>query len=265
MSTPPVPERAAPRADERERDLDALWARHRGAHDPEARRALIASYFPLVRHVARKLASSLPQRVELGDLEGYGAEGLVEAVDRFELGRGAQFTTFAAHRIRGAILDGLRAADWAPRSVRRQAREIEENYSYLSIERHRSPTEKEEAGALGLDVPSLRAAKARIAGAEIFSLDQRISPGNGVGREPADAAADPGSVVAERAQSRALAEGVRTLSERERQVTLLSFNEGMTLAAIGRLLGVTESRVCQIRSQAIRQLRAHVLADEVVS
>jgi RNA polymerase sigma factor for flagellar operon FliA len=204
--------------------------------------------------------------VELGDLEGYGAEGLVDAVDRFEFGRGAQFTTFAAHRIRGAILDALRAADWAPRSVRRRARELNDNYSYLSIEHGRTPTESEEADALGIGIDALRASKAKIAGAEVCSLDQRMSPGDGsTSYEPSSDEIEPSAVYSLKERSRAVEAGVRTLSARERQVTQLSFGEGMTLAEIGRLLGVTESRVCQIRSNAIRQLREYVYEEGVGS
>ena len=258
------PHRSSPQ-DQSER-LDALWKRHRELGDRSARQELIATYYPLVRHVARKLAGSLPQRVEIGDLEGYGAEGLVDAVDRFEFGRGAQFTTFAAHRIRGAIFDGLRAADWAPRSVRRRAREINENYSLLSIEHGRTPTEGEEANALGIGVDALRTSKAKIAGADVCSLDQRISPSdNTPSLEPPDYDVEPSAVYALKERSRALEEGVRTLSARERQVTQLSYGEGMTLAEIGRLLGVTESRVCQIRSNAIRQLREYVYEEGVGS
>ena len=255
---------AAPAEDAPPRRLDDLVRRQRIEKARGARGELVAAYFPLVQHVARRLAATLSDRVEVGDLEGYGAEGLLEAIDRYEVGHGAQFTTFAAHRIRGAIYDGLRAADWAPRSVRRRSREINENLSYLSIEYGRAPTEEEEAKALGIGIPALRTSKARIHGAEIASLDQRVAgPDHGAGREPQDPTAEPASAYLEREQHRALREGVQRLNDRQRRVTQLSFEEGMTLAEIGRLLGVTESRVCQIRTSALRQLREHVRAEEV--
>ncbi len=254
----------APAIDEHAQHLEQLWKRHRVDHDPEARCELIANYYPLVQHVARRLAASLSNRVERGDLEGYGAEGLVDAIDRYENGRGAQFSTFAAHRIRGAIFDGLRAVDWAPRSVRRRSREIIDNHNYLAIEYGRAPTEAEEANALGLEVVALRSNKARIASAEVGSLDERISANEHASvREPTDPDAEPAAVYLAREESRAIREGVRTLSARERRVTQLSFGEGMTLAEIGRLLGVSESRVCQIRSSAIRQLRQYICAEGV--
>ena len=262
MSTTEAVRAQLPTEDDRDRQLETLWRRHHEEGDRAAREALVAAYYPLVQHVARRLAVALSDRVELGDLEGYGAEGLLDAIDRFELGRGAQFTTFAAHRIRGAIYDGLRAADWAPRSVRRRSREINDNLSYLSIEHGRRPTEEEEAEALGIGVQALRASKARIVGAEITSLDQRIAGSETApGREPMDASAEPDAAYVAREEILAVNEGVRALSQRQQTVTQLSFGEGMTLAEIGRLLGVTESRVCQIRSSAIRRLREHLLAE----
>lgn len=256
----------SPSDDDRDGQLAELWRRHRDQRDRAARDALVAAYYPLVQHVARRLAATLSDRVELGDLEGYGAEGLLDAIDRFEFGRGAQFTTFAAHRIRGAIYDGLRAADWAPRSVRRRSREINENLSYLSIEYGRAPTEQEEADALGIAVATLRASKARIVGAEITSLDQRMAGSEAVpGREPTDPSSEPDTALVEQEQVRVVNAGVLGLSARQQTVTQLSFGEGMTLAEIGRLLGVTESRVCQIRTSAIRALRQHMLAEGIVS
>jgi len=246
-------------SDERSRELEELWRRHRQDRDRSARDALVARYFPLVQHVARRLAASLSDRAELCDLEGYGAEGLLDAIDRYDTGRGAQFTTFAAHRIRGAIYDGLRAADWAPRSVRRRSREINDSHNFLAIEYGRTPTEEEEARALGIGVDALRTSKAKIFGAELSSLDQRLTTSDSASRhEPCDVSAEPSTLYVDQEQTQAIREGVRCLSARQRRVTQLSFGEGMTLAEIGRLLGVTESRVCQIRSSAIRQLRDHV-------
>lgn len=253
-------------ADERARHLEDLWQRHRSEHDREARNELVSLYYPLVQHVARRLAASLSDRVEVCDLEGYGAEGLLDAIDRYDLGRGAQFTTFAAHRIRGAIFDGLRAADWAPRSVRRRAREINDNHSFLSIEYGRPPTEEEEALALGIGVAALRSSKAKIFGADVTSLDYRMSTSDSSSsstRDPLDPGVGPLARCVEKEQTRAIQAGVRTLNARQRRVTQLSFGEGMTLAEIGRLLGVTESRVCQIRSSAIRHLREYVYAEGV--
>lgn len=259
MSTPTAPPPRAPLLSERDAEHESLWTRHREGGDPAARRALIEIYYPLVKHVARRVSAGLSDRVELCDLEGYGAEGLVEAIDRFEPGHGAQFSTFAAYRIRGAILDGIRAIDWAPRSVRRQAREIRENESLLSAELGRVPTEVEEARSLGMDLLSLQASKARIESAQLTSLEAYVHPAAEDREAPADSGGEPLAALLAREDSEALRAGLAGLSARQRAVTTLSYEDGMTLAEIGRLLGVTESRVCQIRSSAIRRLRESFL------
>jgi len=245
-------------------DAAALWSRYHELRDQQSRDALVTLYYPLVRHVARRVASSLAHRVELEDLEGYGAEGLLDAVDRFDTCRGAQFATFAAHRIRGAIYDGIRSTDWAPRSVRRKERDIQTNFVELCNEKGRQPTESEEAGALGIDVAVLRSAKRQIFGAQVHSLERRLAGDAGASLEPRDPAGDPCVVVIDGETSDALKAAMATLDERERAVTSLSFHEGLTLAEIGARLGVTESRVCQIRSGAIKRLRAYARAQGLV-
>ncbi len=246
---------------ERQAEIDQLWAARERDRDGPARDALTCAYYPLVKHIARRLSASLSHRVEVEDLEGYGAEGLLEAIDRYDLARGVQFATFAAHRIRGAIYDGIRRSDWAPRSIRRREREIQESHAWLCVELGRAPTEDEEAHALGLEVSALRTCKAQIQKADVGSLeaattsrdDRRLD-------EPADETGGPLSLLLEGELSAVLRDGVRSLRERERAVTTLSLAEGMTLAEIGRLLGVTESRACQIRASAIRSVRAYVRA-----
>ena len=218
----------------------------------------MTAYYPLVRHVARRVAASLSHQVELGDLEGYGAEGLLDAVDRFDAALGAQFTTFAAHRIRGAIYDGVRRTDWAPRSVRRREREIRANYAELCAEHGREPTEAEEAGALGVAIDILRSAKGRIDETYVGSLDSARPDTSAP--EPPDLDDEPLAVCVANETSEALRSWIGTLDERERMVTALSFGEGLTLAEIGARLGVTESRVCQIRTGAIKHLRAYARA-----
>ncbi len=118
--TNPVPDVARREVEE----IAALWRAHKHDGDRTARERLVHLYYPLVKHVARGMASSLSRQADVDDLEGYGAEGLIDAVDRFDPDRGVQFPTFAAHRIRGAVYDGIRASDWVPRSVRRKAREL---------------------------------------------------------------------------------------------------------------------------------------------
>lgn len=241
-----------------------LWTSYHSQHDAATRDALVTTYYPLVKHVARRIAASLSHQVELDDLEGYGAEGLLDAVDRFDTARGAQFATFAAHRIRGAIYDGIRSTDWAPRSIRRKEREIQANYGWLCTEHGRVPTEEEEAGALGVPVDVLRTSKSQISDAQVGSLESRMIADPSRRSEPRDADAEPLAICVANEASHALRAGIAMLDERERTVTTLSFDEGLTLAEIGARLGVTESRVCQIRSGAIKRLRAYARAQGLV-
>ncbi len=248
--------------------LGSLWARFRDARDEASRSALVTAYYPLVKHVARRVASGLSCHVELGDLEGWGAVGLLDAVDRYDASRGAQFATFAVHRIRGAMYDGIRQVDWAPRSLRRREREIQSNFAQLCNEHGREPTESEEAGALGVAVDILRSAKGQISSAHVASLEGRSQEGRArEGRhvaEPSDPDEEPLAACIARETSLALQAMLRSLDERERTVTALSFAEGLTLAEIGARLGVTESRVCQIRATAIKRLRAYARAQGLV-
>jgi RNA polymerase sigma factor for flagellar operon FliA len=240
-------------------DLSRLWAALR-AGDEGARAALVTAYYPLVKHIARRTWSSVSRQVELDDLEGYGAIGLLDAVDRYDAVHGAQFATFAAHRIRGAIYDGMRRVDWAPRSVRRREREIQANFAWLCTEHGREPTESEEAGALGLGVDALRSAKHHIRDAHVGSLESRPGDDAGAALDPRDPGAEPLELYLASETADTLRAGLDTLDERERAVTTLSFDEGLTLAEIGARLGVTESRVCQIRAGAIKRLRAYARA-----
>ena len=237
-----------------------LWALYREHRDERSRGALVTTYYPLVKHVARRVAASLPHRIEIGDLEGYGAEGLLEAVDRYDETLGAQFATFAAHRIKGAIYDGIRSTDWAPRSIRRKEREIGANFGWLCTEHGRQPTEAEEASALGVDVGSLRSSKRQIANARVGSLESRLVAEISGDCEPCDPDGEPLAIWLASETRETLRAGIGLLDERQREVTVLSFGAGLTLAEIGERLGVSESRVCQIRSGAIKRLRAYARA-----
>ena len=239
-------------------DVAALWRSFKQDGSTSARSRLVHLYYPLVKHVARNVASSLSRQAELDDLEGYGAEGLIDAIDRFDPGRGVQFPTFAAHRIRGAIYDGIRSVDWVPRSVRRKARELQEVQSELSATYGRQPTEEEEAMALDLKVSALRHSKAQVATAFVASLDAPAHPDGGPSTEPGDGADEPLTAYLSREAGHTVRAAMCRLTERERTVATLSFGQGMTLAEIGKTLGVTESRACQIRSSALNRLRIYM-------
>ena len=246
-------------------EIAMLWHEYKCHAERGAREHLVHLYYPLVRHVARSLAPMLSRQAGIDDLEGYGALGLIDAVDRYDPNRGVRFPTFAVHRIRGAIYDGMRASDWVPRSVRRKARAIEEAHAALCAAHGRAPTEDEEAAALEVSVGALRAGKAQVAAARVTSLD---ADGAGDGERGVAGisgdAAEPLSAYIEQETRQMIRAAICKLSERERAVAVMSFGEGMTLAEIGRTLGVTESRVCQIRTSAIKRLRDFVCTAEGV-
>ncbi|MHB1552428.1 MAG: sigma-70 family RNA polymerase sigma factor [Acidimicrobiales bacterium] len=241
---------AEPRPDDDE--LARLWDAYKHRGDRHARQELISRYWPLVKYEAKQIRMRLSyQAAPLGDLQSYGAEGLIKAVDRFDLGRGVRFATFATHLIKGAIMDGVRSEDWASRSVRRKAREIHEVRNHLWNARGRAPTEEEEAEALDLPVDTYRTVKKAIADAEIshletYDLDEVVR-----GR----AEDEPFEAYVGRERRQRVREAIDALPERERTVVALSFGAEMTLAQIGEYLGgITESRVCQIRMVALKRL-----------
>lgn len=244
-------------ATERAAVLDRLWQHFTATRDDAVRRQLADLYYPLVKHVARTMRATLSRRAELDDLEGYGAEGLLDAIDRYDPARGIRFPTFAAHRIRGAVIDGLRSADWAPRSLRRRERDIAQNHAWLSSANGRAPTEEEEAAGLGISVDALRTRKHQIAAARVASMEDQRGPDRAAGVEPPDSSEEPLAVYLTNEMSEAVRAALLRLDERERVVVTLSFDGGLTLAEIGETLGVTESRACQIRARALSRLRAY--------
>jgi RNA polymerase sigma factor for flagellar operon FliA len=255
-----VAETAHAAARQEDDETAALWREFKRGSDRSARERLVHLYYPLVKHVARNLAPTFFRHAAVDDLEGYGAVGLIDAIDRYDPDRGVQFSTFAVHRIRGAIYDGIRAADWVPRSVRRKAREMNQAHTDLYALHGRPPTEQEEAKALDVSVAALRSGKMQVAVAGLASLDG-FSAEDGTTAEPAAIDdVDPLGAYLASEKRQAVRTAVARLSERERTVAVMSFGQGMTLAEIGRTLGVTESRVCQIRASALAHLRGYMHA-----
>ncbi len=249
-------------------ELTALWQEFKRSHAAEARERLILHYAPLVKYVASRVATGLPASVEQADLVSYGMFGLIDALEKFELARGNKFETYAIPRIKGAIIDELRAMDWVPRSVRFKAREIERAYSDLESMLKRAPTEKEVAARLGFTLTELHEVINQISFVSVLALDELMSVGSDRGEQVSllDTLADKGSDVSmglEGQETRGLlAAAINSLSEREKIVVTLYYFEGLTLAEIGEILGVTESRVCQIHTKAVNQLRLQFVETE---
>ena len=214
------------------------------------------------------MATGLPASVDQADLVSYGMFGLIDALEKFDPGRGNKFETYAIPRIKGAIIDELRAMDWVPRSVRFKAREIEKAYSDLESIHKRAPTEKEVAARLGVTLRELHEVINQISFVQVLQLDEILSVGSDRGEQVslldtlADRDTDPTTGLEGQETRGLLAAAINSLSEREKIVVTLYYFEGLTLAEIGEILGVTESRVCQIHTKAVGQLRLQLVETE---
>jgi RNA polymerase sigma factor for flagellar operon FliA len=253
-------------------ELARLWEEFKqnevsGAREG-ARERLILHYAPLVKYVASRVATGLPASVDQADLVSYGMFGLIDALEKFDPGRGNKFETYAIPRIKGAIIDELRAMDWVPRSVRFKAREIEKAYSDLESIHKRGPTEKEVAARLGVTLRELHEVINQISFVQVLQLDEILSVGSDRGEQVslldtlADRGTDPTTALEGEETRGLLAAAINSLSEREKIVVTLYYFEGLTLAEIGDILGVTESRVCQIHTKAVGQLRLQLVETE---
>ncbi len=249
-------------------ELAELWAEFKQTASHSARERLILHYAPLVKYVASRVATGLPASVEQADLVSYGMFGLIDGLEKFEPARGNKFETYAIPRIKGAIIDELRAMDWVPRSVRFKAREIEKAYADLESILKRAPTERELAERLGVSLPELHDVINQISFVSVLALDELLSVGTDRGEQVslldtlADRSVDPTTGLEGQETRGLLAAAINSLSEREKIVVTLYYFEGLTLAEIGEILGVTESRVCQIHTKAVGQLRLQLVETE---
>ena len=239
-------------------DITVLWERFKATADERSRERLIIHYSPLVKFVAGRVGVGLPRNVDQADLVSYGIFGLIDAIDKFEPERGFKFETYAINRIKGAILDELRALDWVPRSVRARAREIERSMAELEHRLQRSASDEELASHMGVLVEDLRDNLAEISNLGLVALDEVLGPESS--SSLADMVVDPRGGSPEAAfqkeeTRRILADAINRLPDRERLVLTLYYFEGLTLAEIGDVLGVTESRVCQIHAKSVMSLR----------
>lgn len=226
--------------------------------DARARGELTTTYVPLVRYVVSRLNLSLPPSLERGDLVGFGTIGLIDAIERFDLDLGLTFQTYAVTRIRGAILDELRSLDWVPRSVRGRIHAIEGAAAAFEQEHGAEPSVADLARVTGLTEDEVRSAFAGYRRGYVTSLDEGDrDDGEGGGRTLVDeTVALPDEVFAHEESQRLVRDRIRELPLRERAVVALYYFEEFTFGDIGRVLGVSESRACQIHGRAIRSLRA---------
>ena len=247
----------------RELDIDQVWQQWFARHDAVSRDRLIVHYSPLVKFVAGRVGAGLPSSVDPGDLVSHGVFGLIDAVERFDPERAVKFETFAVPRIRGAIFDGLRSLDWVPRSVRSRAREVENAFTELEGKMGRAPTDEELAKHLRLSATEFQKWLTSIASTTVGPLDRALVAGTEPRGLDGNVPDSPSSIVEEGEVRRLVKAEVRRLPDREKLVLSLYYDEGLTLAEIGTVLGVTESRVSQIHTKAVLHLRARLSASGV--
>jgi len=244
--------------------IDQAWKKWHENKDPLAREWLVVHYASLVKFVAGRLAAGLPKRVEIGDLVSSGVFGLMNAIDRFDPSLGFKFETYAVPRIRGAILDSLRSLDWVPRSVRSKARTVENAISDLEHALKRSPTDDELATKLKINSSELEKWLTEIASSAVGPLDHVIADNTPASTHSgASYVPSPDSVVEAQELRKIMRQEIKRLPERERTVLVLYYEENLTLGEIGDVLGVTESRVSQIHTKAVLQLRSRLTAADV--
>jgi RNA polymerase sigma factor for flagellar operon FliA len=231
-------------------DLEMIWREFRTTRDPGLRNRLVLQYAPLVKYVAGRLRTRMPDTVEQDDLVSDGVLGLMDAIERFEPARGLSFQTFAVPRIRGAIIDGMRSMDFVPRSVRDKLRTVHRARATLEVRLGRVPEDGEVAVEAGIPLQTLRdlsrQANSNHANLDDFDLADELS-------QAADHQVEQGDVNA------SLMRVVDQLAERDQVIIALYYFEGLTLAEIGLVLGVTESRVSQVHRRATTSLREKLL------
>lgn len=240
----------------------ALWQQYANQRDPASREQLILEYVPLVRYVIGRLAITLPPSLDSEDLYGYGIMGLIDAIERFDLQKGVKFETYAMTRIRGAIIDELRSQDWVPRSVRQRSKSLSEALTSLESKLGRPASDDELAQEMGITSRDLGQILAEST-SPFLSLDELVQLGDD-GQKVAwvdnmvDAKPGPSAILEESEFKEQLVKAINSLPEREKTLLSLYYSDGLTLKEIGMVLSVSESRVCQLHTQAILRLRTYI-------
>ncbi len=256
---------AAKKSDEE--DIE-LWLEYKQCQDESVREKLILKYASFVKYVAGRMAINLPSNVEYDDLVSYGIFGLIDAIEKFDPDRAIKFKTYAKTRIRGAILDELRVLDWTPRSIRQKSKQLERAYAELETKLGREATDQEISEYMGISKKELHKMFDDSKQSLMISLDEG-DPDGETGASRMDFVQDSGQACpemnAEKAElKKLLAQEIANLSERERLVITLYYFEKLTSKEIGRILGVSDSRISQLHTKAVTRLRGKVRLQELL-
>ena len=245
----------------------ALWKKYQVTNDPALRDRLILTFAPLVKFIVYRKVREMPARCEVEDFISCGLEALIQSIDRYDPAKGATLEQYAWTRIHGAVLDELRRMDWAPRSVRRWERDMDKAVEEFTALHGRRPSNEELSDAMGVTVADLRKRRDEIATSDLTSLNTLVLSDDDTSIERVDTiASDDASLDPEAAAQRTDAKerfraAFAQLGQREREVAVMLYVKNLTLAEIGEVLGVSESRVCQIHGQMKRTLRENLIED----
>ena len=237
-----------------------LWTRYEKEKTPELREQLIVEYAGLVKVVAGRLGMYLGYMVEFDDLVGYGIFGLIDAIDKFELTKGVKFETYASLRIRGSILDQIRKMDWIPRTLRQKQKKLDQAMKDLEAKLGRQASNEELAEEIGVSMEELEGLMNQTQIANLVSLDEYLEQGSEVKAELGNAPRfdQPETVIERQEMKKLLAEAISMLTEKEQQVISFYYFEELTLKEISRVLEVSESRVSQLHTKALRKMKQKI-------
>jgi RNA polymerase sigma factor FliA len=254
---------AEERAEERARKnrlIERMVNEYQRTRDPKLKEKILLANLSLIAYISERLAVSLPHSVELDDLKSLGVLGLIDAVENYKAEKQVRFTSYAALRIKGSIIDGLRSLDWVPRSVRKKARQIEQMLHQLEVQLGRPATDREVADKLGLSLTEYQTMLEEVSPVSFLSINDTVY-------EDGDQSVHLGEILEDTSNfgpiidlerqevKRILVNGINNLPEREKLVVALYYYEGLTLKEIGEVMQISESRVCQIHTEAMLRLR----------
>jgi len=236
---------------------EKLWKAYAKSQDAEIKEKLIIEYAPLVKYVAGRLSVHICHRIEYEDLISYGIFGLIDAIDKFDYGKGVKFETYASLRIRGAIIDSMRKMDWIPRTLRQKNKQLEQAYSELEMELGREPTDEDVADRLDMTLEEARDLIKKSSVITLISFDDYLTQNHeeafvGINNTAPET---PEDTYDKKELQEMLAEAIDKLSEREKKVVMLYYFEDLTLKEISRIMDVSESRISQIHSKAVLKLQ----------